>query len=574
MKHVKLLGLAVLAGALLMAIVGSGTAIGATNFCTTQESPCPEANRWAAGTTLDFTVKSGTSAALVTTTGEALDTCTGGTVKGKMEKAEPVTDSIESLTWTGCTFPTTTTKLGKLEVTNSATAHNGTVKADSEIGVTINGGFFGSCIYGVTAGTDLGELKEGKPATFVANAVAERLTGSALACPETAKWTAEYTLTEPSAKTLSVENGIVTPSPNLCTVQESPCSEANRWAAGTILDFSVKTGTSAGLVTTTGEALDTCTGGTVKGKLEKAEPPTGSIESLTWTGCTFPTTTTKLGKLEILHIAGTHNGTVKADAEIGVTVNGGFFGSCVYGVTAGTSLGTITEGKPATFTANAVAEKLTGSAFACPETAKWTAEYTLTEPKEKTLSVETGVTVTKGTVFCTLQEQPCAEANRWAAGTSLDFSNKAGTSALLTTTAGEPIDTCTGSTVKGKIEKAVGITDSIESLTWTGCTFPTTTTKLGKLTVEKITGTHNGTVKGDSEIGVTMNTVFFGSCVYGVIAGTDLGTLTEGKPATFDANAVAIKLTGSAFACPETAKWTATYTLTEPGEKTLAVETN
>jgi hypothetical protein len=393
MKYLKLLGLAVPVVLVLGAFPANAGATGSV-FCTVQESPCPEANRWATGTTLDFSLKSGTSAKLVSTASETLDECTESTVKGKIEKQENVTGPIESLTWSKCTFTTTTSKLGKLEVEHIAGTHNAKVKTDGITEVTINALFFGSCIYGIEEGKELGELKEGKPATFVANAVAKKLTGSASSCPETAKWTAEYTLTEPSEKTLSVETGTAAGSV-LCTVQESPCPEANRWATGTTLDFSLKSGTKAKLVETSapegnGEPLDECTVSTAKGKIEKLEPVTGSIETLSWSNCTFPTTTLAKGKLEVLNIGGTHNGTVKADSTTEVTVNTIFFGSCIYGPTVGVDLGELKEGKPATFVANAVLKKLTGSNFACPETAKWTAEYTLTEPGEKTLSVETG----------------------------------------------------------------------------------------------------------------------------------------------------------------------------------------
>lgn len=395
MINMKSLGLAVLAGTLLWALIGAGTAMGAANFCTVQESPCPEASKWTAGTTLDFTLKSGTKAKLASTVGETLEECTGSTLKGKLEKAEPVTTPVESLTWSGCNFPTTTTELGKLKVVNAATLHSGTVKGDSESRITVNGGFFGSCLYGLGSGTDLGELKEGKPASLVVNAVVTKLSGSATACPETAKWTAEYTLAEPSEKTLSVEEGPAAEGETVfCSIQveKVACPKANRWEAGTTLDFSLKAGAKAKLVETAKEGLfiDECTGATLKGKLEKAELVTVPVESLTFTGCFFaPAVTTKPGKIEVEHIAGTHNGTVKADAELAVKFNTVFFGICIYGITEGAPLGELKEGKPATLIFNAVGEKGAGSGMICPESAVWTAEYTLTEPKEKTLSVET-----------------------------------------------------------------------------------------------------------------------------------------------------------------------------------------
>ena len=206
MKHLKMFGLLVVAAIGLIALPVDTAAAGPV-FCTTQESPCPEANRWSTGTELDFSLASGKSSLLTDTGGEPLDTCTGSTAQGKLEKAELVTGSLESLTWSKCTFETKTLKAGKLEVEHIAGTHNGTVRADGTAEVTINTVFFGSCIYGPSGGTDLGELKEGKPATFVVNAVLRKFTGSNLACPETAKWTATYTLTEPVEKTLSVEVG-------------------------------------------------------------------------------------------------------------------------------------------------------------------------------------------------------------------------------------------------------------------------------------------------------------------------------------------------------------------------------
>ena len=153
-------------------------------------------------------------------------------------------------------------------------------------------------------------------------------------------------------------------------------------------------------------------------------------------------------------------------------------------------------------------------------------------------------------------------------GTTMDLSLKSGTSALVTETGGSTLDTCTGSTVQGKITNAgsstTTVTGEITALTWSGCTFPTTTVTLGKVESHHVTGTTNGTVTADAEIGVTVNTVFFGSCVYGVKAGTDLGLSTGGNPSTFSANAVIVKLSGSAFACPETAKFVATYVSTTP----------
>ena len=177
----------------------------------------------------------------------------------------------------------------------------------------------------------------------------------------------------------------------LCSAPESTCSAANRWPLPTTIDFSLKTGTSAKLVTTEGTTLDTCSASTVEGVLESdtstGTNAKGKVTKLTWGSCTFTTDTLKFGGLEVVQPA-SGNGTVKSTGEFQVTINTLLFGSCVYGVTSGTTLGTLTEGKPATFDANAVAVRF-GSNFACPETSKWTAEYTLTTPANTTLYVST-----------------------------------------------------------------------------------------------------------------------------------------------------------------------------------------
>jgi len=212
MKYLKMLALTAVAAGALMAFIGAGTA-SATVLCSTTVTPCPAGQDLTAGTVLDFSIPAGTSALLVDTGGEELDKCPASTVKGTISdtggKEKTVTGHVQELTWSPkCTFPTQTLKAGKLEIHQIAGTSNGLVTSDATEGlfeVTINTIFFGSCIYGVTGGTTIGELTEGNPAVFHANAIAEKFSGSNLACPATSKWTATYTLTEPKETTVSVE---------------------------------------------------------------------------------------------------------------------------------------------------------------------------------------------------------------------------------------------------------------------------------------------------------------------------------------------------------------------------------
>ena len=159
---------------------------------------------------------------------------------------------------------------------------------------------------------------------------------------------------------------------------------ATKLGVGSVIDFSLASGSSGLMINTEGESLDTCRTTTIKIALTSAgsstATATGNVSELTQSNCTFPTTTAVLGKGEIHYIAGTTNGVVTSDAATEITINTIFFGECIYGVAAGKILGTLTGGNPPTFHSSAVAEKFSGSNFACPETGKWSGTYVGTEP--------------------------------------------------------------------------------------------------------------------------------------------------------------------------------------------------
>ena len=81
--------------------------------------------------------------------------------------------------------------------------------------------------------------------------------------------------------------------------------------------------------------------------------------------------------------------------------------------------------------------------------------------------------------------------------------------------------------------------------------------------VHHIAGTDDGTVTA-SGFETTINTVFFGSCVYTYGTGTDIGIVTGGTKPSLDVNMVLKKGSGSAIACPETIKGTGEGIITEP----------
>lgn len=179
----------------------------------------------------------------------------------------------------------------------------------------------------------------------------------------------------------------------ICSTTADPCPAGQKGPAGTKLDFSLAAGTSSNWQETAeggGETLDTCKSSTVEAEITNAgsatQTVTGPITKLTWGTCAFPTTTTLKGKPEVHRIGGTSNGTVTADGESRWTTNTNFFGSCIYTVPSGNSIGDITEGNPAVFHVNAVVRQVSEN-LVCPTTATWTATYTLTEPSSTTLSI-------------------------------------------------------------------------------------------------------------------------------------------------------------------------------------------
>lgn len=199
MKHLKMLGLAVVAAAALTALLGAGTA-SATELCSTNTSPCT-GTMYGAGTALE--AKLTATAKLETTGGTVLDECAGGGIAGTISNAGGATETVKGavaaagLTWTGCTFSTTTTEAGELEIhTAGANADgNGTLTAKG-FGVQI-ATVFGNCTYGFspTVAGDLGTLKGGSSATIEISALVPLKAGAL--CPAEARWTANYEVVKP-----------------------------------------------------------------------------------------------------------------------------------------------------------------------------------------------------------------------------------------------------------------------------------------------------------------------------------------------------------------------------------------
>jgi hypothetical protein len=157
-------------------------------------------------------------------------------------------------------------------------------------------------------------------------------------------------------------------------------------------------------------------------------------------------------------------------------------------------------------------------------------------------------------------------ATTLSSGSPVSATLSSGTSALLTPTSGELMQTCKGSTVSGATTNATGsaVSGAISTLSWSTCINTTNTLTNGSLSITKRANSDDGTVSG---IGSRVTVLVFGflDCVYGTGTGTHLGTLTgvTSGNATLAINAV-LNLQEGSFGCPDTTMWVANYTVTTP----------
>ncbi len=106
-----------------------------------------------------------------------------------------------------------------------------------------------------------------------------------------------------------------------------------------------------------------------------------------------------------------------------------------------------------------------------------------------------GTGTASATVLCkTNLTTGCAAAGQdYPAGTGIHATSES--SGILETTGGVILDTCTGSTVKGKTSNtgsaSTTVSGPIEELAWGVCRRTTNTLKLGSLEVHHIAGTDN-----------------------------------------------------------------------------------
>lgn len=198
MKSLKMLGLAAVAAAALMAFVGSGTA-SATILCKVEATggSCPEGQAYPEKTTVEAHLVTGTVAKLETSF-KTIE-CKKSATKGETgtEEANELTGPEGTLTFEECNCEVKVLKAGTVSTEWIEGTNNGTQRSTGSESTTTCSTIFGSvhCIY-VTEKTDLGTLTGGSPAKVDANATIPRLTTNGL-CAEKSQWKAEYEVTAP-----------------------------------------------------------------------------------------------------------------------------------------------------------------------------------------------------------------------------------------------------------------------------------------------------------------------------------------------------------------------------------------
>ena len=121
---------------------------------------------------------------------------------------------------------------------------------------------------------------------------------------------------------------------------------------------------------------------------------------------------------------------------------------------------------------------------------------------------------------------------------------------------------CSHSGIKFKVEQhgAANAGGKVSSLTFTGCNYSTTVIKPGSLEITS----SNAILSKGFEIAIHTSV---GTCIITTFeTGTNVGTLSEGKNASWNINAAKIPRTGGNFLCGSSMTWTGSYDFTTPND--------
>lgn len=200
MKFLKMAGLAAVAAAGLMAVLGAGTA-SATVLCKNNLNTEHCSEPYPAGTKGVASMEG--SGTMETLEGKVLNTCSGSTVEETLQNTGSATTTVtdksegKGIAWTGCTTPVSVLSGGEGELHWISGTDNGTVTAKGfEVTMNLSGV---SCVYGLgSTMKDWGEVIGGAPGFMQVNVVVSKVGGGFL-CPKEARLTGKYINTEPKA---------------------------------------------------------------------------------------------------------------------------------------------------------------------------------------------------------------------------------------------------------------------------------------------------------------------------------------------------------------------------------------
>lgn len=204
MKHMKLLGLTLMAAVALTAFVGAGTASAASTELFSGTTTL------SAGTTITVSMEPGTSQTWSTTDESSIvNTCKSNAVDWKTAQTTvlngPITGAIEEVTFSECnstihtggTLPTGSLSITDIGDVNKDGVGDGTLtgagtKFTTTLGV--------SCNYGTGASTHLGTVTGSTTgnATIDINPVINEQEPKSFLCPDTTKMVAKYVVTTPT----------------------------------------------------------------------------------------------------------------------------------------------------------------------------------------------------------------------------------------------------------------------------------------------------------------------------------------------------------------------------------------
>ncbi len=202
MKYVKILSLAAVAAAALMALIGPSSALatGSTALCKKNETPCATGNLYPSGTVIKGATKAGSKALLTTKASGTVECDSSFVANTTATTANPLPVDITALTWVNCTLngnPCTVTSVNlpySADLTDTSPPP-ADLTVTGNPGATVTCGVIINCTY--TASSPVLKVTGGEAG--VANAAAEKvaLTGTGKACPN-ATWDGTYFLSEPT----------------------------------------------------------------------------------------------------------------------------------------------------------------------------------------------------------------------------------------------------------------------------------------------------------------------------------------------------------------------------------------